>query len=213
MVIIENSIDKQLIPAMPQVTYPGTVYVVNTIPEALSAIDYLKGYKIVGFDTETKPSFKKGVSHKTALLQLSTHQRAYLFRLNIIGLPDFVRDFLTCPDVLKIGLSVKDDFNSLYSHAHFEPSSFVDLQTLASEMGIEEKGLQRLYALLFGERISKNQQLSNWESDELSDGQCQYAAIDAWACVVIYEYLMKLRLSGEYQIIKRNAEESNSEER
>lgn len=211
MVRIESSIDKTLIPEMPQVTFPGTITVVDTPEAAEEAIRYLSARKIVGFDTETKPSFKRGTFNRTALLQLSSHDRAFLFRLNVIGLTDGMRDFLANPKVKKIGVSVKDDFRSLGHHSQVSPASFVELQELVAEFGIEEKGLQRMYALLFGQRISKSQQLSNWEADELTDKQCQYAAIDAWACIIIYEYLCKLRRSGDYQIIKRNAEESIAE--
>ena len=212
MVIIDSSIDKTLIPDMPQVEFPGVVTVVDDIGTAAEAIRYLHSLKIVGFDTETKPSFKKGLSYKTALLQLASADRAFLFRLNRIGLPDFVCDFLCDPGVMKIGLSVKDDFASLRRHcASLQPEGFLELQNFAAEFGIREKGLQRLYALLFGKRISKRQQLSNWESDALCEAQCQYAAIDAWACLEIYNYLAGLRNSGDYQINIIDAEESVAE--
>lgn len=213
MISIADSIDKTTIPAMPQVTFPGTITVVDTVDAAASAISYLKTRRVVGFDTETRPSFRRGVYNKIALLQLASADRAYLFRLNVIGLPDFVCDFLANSKVRKIGLSVKDDFNSLRGRSAIEPQNFVELQELAGSMGIREKGLQRMYALLFGQRISKGQQLSNWEADELSDGQCMYAAIDAWACIRIYRFLNRLRKSGDYRIVVRNGEESNTEER
>lgn len=213
MVLIESSIDKTVIPGLPQVVFDGSIEVIDTPEAAEEAVKFLLTQKVTGFDTETKPAFKKGIINKPALLQVSSHDRAFLFRLNKIGMPDSVRSFLESPDVIKVGLSVNDDFRSLGRRGKFVPSSFVELQSLAGEMGIEEKGLQRLYALLFGQRISKNQQLSNWECDELSDGQKQYAAIDAWACIGIYEYLNGLRLSGDYEIIRRNAEEGNTEKR
>lgn len=212
MTTIYSSIDKTLIPEMPQVLFDGTVTVVDTLETAEQAVKYLRTQKIIGFDTETKPSFKKGVVNKPALLQLASHDRAFLFRMNIIGLPDFVCSLLSDPTVKKIGLSVKDDFGSLRRRCPVEPAAFVELQDYAAQIGIEEKGLQRMFALLFGKRISKNQQLSNWENETLTEGQCLYAATDAWACIVIYEYLHSLRRSGDYQIIRRNAEESIAEE-
>ena len=195
---------------MPQVAYPGVITVVDTIRSARDAVDYLSSLKLVGFDTETKPAFKRGIINRTALLQLASPERAFLFRLNIIGMPDFLCGFLADRNVVKVGLSVKDDFSSLRRHCAFVPESFVELQEYVAEIGIEEKGLQRMYALLFGKRISKSQQLSNWEAETLSDGQCQYAAIDAWACVEIYNYLGELRRSGNFQIIRKDAEESNT---
>lgn len=210
MIAIDSTIDKSVIPQMPQVSYPGIITVVDTVPVAKEAVEYLSLQKIIGFDTETKPSFKRGIVNKTALLQLASPERAFLFRLNVIGMPDFLCGLLADPDVIKVGLSVKDDFSSLRRRCNLAPASFVELQEYVAEIGIEEKGLQRMYALLFGKRISKSQQLSNWEADILSDGQCQYAAIDAWACVEIYNYIKELRLSGDFQIIKRDAEESNT---
>lgn len=191
---------------MPQVTYPGTITVVDTIQKAREAVKYLSALGLVGFDTETKPTFRKGIMNKTALLQLASQERAFLFRLNIIGLPDFLCGFLADRNIVKVGLSVKDDFSSLRRHCSLVPESFIELQEYVAEIGIGERGLQRLYALLFGKRISKSQQLSNWEADTLSDGQCQYAAIDAWACVEIYNYIKELRQSGNYQVIRKDAE-------
>ncbi|MCQ2074323.1 MAG: 3'-5' exonuclease domain-containing protein 2 [Bacteroidaceae bacterium] len=206
MITIDSSIDKNTIQQMPQVTYPGTITVVDTIQKAREAVKYLSALGLVGFDTETKPTFRKGIMNKTALLQLASQERAFLFRLNIIGLPDFLCGFLADRNIVKVGLSVKDDFSSLRRHCSLVPESFIELQEYVAEIGIGERGLQRLYALLFGKRISKSQQLSNWEADTLSDGQCQYAAIDAWACVEIYNYIKELRQSGNYQVIRKDAE-------
>ena len=197
---------------MPQVEFSGSITVVENIDDARAAVAELSGCGIVGFDTETRPSFKKGCVNRPALLQLSTHDRAYLFRINRIGLPDFVLSFLSDSSIVKVGLSIKDDFSSLRRCCNVEPAGFVELQEVAGRFGIEERGLQRMYALLFGMKISKSQQLSNWENDKLTDGQCQYAAIDAWACLVLYEYMEKLRRSGDYQIVRKDAEDSNTEE-
>lgn len=198
---------------MSQVTFSGRLTVIDTLETAEKAIAALSRCHLVGIDTETRPSFKKGVVNKTALLQISSSDSAYLFRLNRIGLPASVCDFLANPKIVKVGLSLKDDFASLRRRACIAPANYVELQELAADFGIREKGLQRMYALLFGRRISKAQQLSNWEADVLTDAQCQYAAIDAWSCIRIYKYLMKLKKNGNYRIILRNAEESNTEER
>lgn len=212
MVEISSKIDKTLINGMPVVVFPGTIDVIDVPEKVDAAVAILRKEKIVGFDTETRPSFKKGVSHKVALLQLSTHTHSFLFRLNRIGIPDTLAQFLADGSVLKIGLSVKDDFHALRARTEVTPAGFVEIQTMCGEMGIEEKGLQKIYALLFSEKISKSQQCSNWENDTLSESQQAYASIDAWACVRIYEYLENLKKNGEYRIIKQNNEESNTEE-
>lgn len=197
----------------PRVVFDGIIEEIDTEEKAIKAIETLSKEKVVGFDTETRPSFTRGVAHKIALLQLSTQKYGYLFRLNKIGIPDCVADFLSNPDIIKVGLSVKDDFHSLSSRRKLKPAGFVELQDLCAEMGIEERGLQKMYCLFFGERISKNQQLSNWEIDSLTESQRQYAAIDAWACLRIYYYISELKRNGQYRIIRKDAEECSTEER
>ena len=213
MIELPNKIDKSELAEKPRVTFDGIVEEIDTEERAKIVIELLSKEKIVGFDTETRPSFTRGVAHKIALLQLSTNTNAYLFRLNKMGIPDCVAEFLSNPDIIKVGISVKDDFHSLSSRRELKPAGFVELPTLCGEMGIAEKGLQKLYCLLFKERISKNQQLSNWEIDSLTESQRQYAAIDAWACLKIYHYISELKQNGEYRIIKKYAEESNTEEK
>ena len=213
MIELPNKIEKTEVANKPIVVFDGIIEEIDTEEKAHKAIESLSKESIVGFDTETRPSFTRGVVHKIALLQLSTDSNGYLFRLNKIGIPDCVVEFLSNPDIKKVGISIKDDFHSLSSRRKFTPSGFVDLQELCGGMGIEEKGLQKLYCLLFHERISKNQQLSNWEIDSLTESQRQYAAIDAWACLRIYRYLSDLKSTGQYRIIRKYAEESNTEER
>lgn len=212
MIEIPNKIDKSALTDKPRAVFNGIIEEIDTEDKAQKAIEILRTHKIVGFDTETRPSFTKGQGHKIALLQLSTNEIAYLFRLNKMGIPDCVADFLTDSDIIKVGLSVKDDFNSLASRRELKPAGFVELQELCGGMGIEEKGLQKMYGLLFGERISKNQQLSNWEIESLTESQRQYAALDAWACLRIYHYVMDLKKSGDYVLKRKYAEESNTEE-
>ncbi len=210
MIEFPNKIDKSELADKPRVAFDGIVEEIDTEEKALKAIETLSKEKVVGFDTETRPSFTRGVAHKIALLQLSTDRNAFLFRLNKMGIPDCVAEFLSDPSVIKVGISIKDDFHSLDSRRKMTPAGFVELQDYCGEMGIEERGLQKLYCLLFKERISKNQQLSNWEIDSLTESQRQYAAIDAWACLRIYRYVSELKRSGEYRIIKKYAEESNT---
>lgn len=203
MILLKNKIDKKKIAELPKVTFPGRIFVIYTEAEARKAVDYLNTCTIVGVDTETRPSFRKGSVNKVALLQVSTHDTCFLFRLNSLGLPDFLEDFLL-NDVLKVGLSLKDDFAMLRrrNQKDLRVGNWIELQDYVPRFGIEEMSLQKIYALLFGEKISKNQRLSNWEADTLTEGQQLYAATDAWACVRIYEYLEDLRASGNYVIEK-----------
>jgi len=212
MVELPNKINKADLADKPKVIFQGIIEEIDTVEKADHAIEILRKESVVGFDTETRPSFTRGQGHKIALLQLSTGNLAYLFRLNKMGIPDSVADFLCDASIIKVGVSIKDDFGSLASRRELEPAGFVELQEMCGEMGIEERGLQKMYGLLFGERISKNQQLSNWEIENLTEGQRQYAAIDAWACLRIYGYLKELKASGLYRIIRKYAEESNTEE-
>ena len=194
---------------MPKVLFPGRIFVVYTESDAEKAVAYLKDQRIVGVDTETRPSLKRGTTHKVALLQISTQDTCFLFRLNRIGMPDSLQEFLMS-DTLKIGLSLKDDFNSLRKRQDMHPDrgNWIELQEYVGKFGIEDRSLQKIYANLFGEKISKNQRLSNWEADVLSEGQKLYAATDAWACVEIYNCLSELESTGNYEIIQNEPIES-----
>lgn len=194
---------------MPKVLFPGRIFVVYTESDAEKAVAYLKDQRIVGVDTETRPSFKRGTTHKVALLQISTQDTCFLFRLNRIGMPDSLQEFLMS-DTLKIGLSLKDDFNSLRKRQDMHPDrgNWIELQEYVGKFGIEDRSLQKIYANLFGEKISKNQRLSNWEANVLSEGQKLYAATDAWACVEIYNCLSELESTGNYEIIQNEPIES-----
>ncbi|MBS1343412.1 MULTISPECIES: 3'-5' exonuclease [Phocaeicola] len=209
MKLIKKSISKAEIAAMPKVLFPGRIFVVYTESDAEKAVAYLKDQRIVGVDTETRPSFKRGTTHKVALLQISTQDTCFLFRLNRIGMPDSLQEFLMS-DTLKIGLSLKDDFNSLRKRQDMHPDrgNWIELQEYVGKFGIEDRSLQKIYANLFGEKISKNQRLSNWEADVLSEGQKLYAATDAWACVEIYNCLSELESTGNYEIIQNEPIES-----
>lgn len=193
---IKKTITKAEIAAMPKVLFPGRIFVIYTESEAEKAVAYLKDQRIVGVDTETRPSFKRGTTHKVALLQISTQDTCFLFRLNRIGMPDSLQEFLMS-DTLKIGLSLKDDFNSLRKRENVHPDrgNWIELQDYVGRFGIADRSLQKIFANLFDQKISKSQRLSNWEADVLSEGQKLYAATDAWACVEIYNCLTELELS------------------
>lgn len=184
-----NTITKEELSGLIQEKFTGCIIVVQTMEEALKATAYLSGFDAIGFDTETRPAFKKGVSHQIALMQLSTAETCFLFRLNLIGLPDCLVEILVNPAIKKIGLSLKDDFTAIHKRKSLSPINFIDLQSFIQDYGIEDMGLQRIYGILFGKRISKGQRLSNWEADVLSDAQKLYAALDAWACLRIFNEL------------------------
>ena len=161
---IRKTITKAEIAAMPKVLFPGRIFVIYTESEAEKAVAYLKDQRIVGVDTETRPSFKRGTTHKVALLQISTQDTCFLFRLNRIGMPDSLQEFLMS-DTLKIGLSLKDDFNSLRKREDVHPDrgNWIELQDYVGRFGIADRSLQKIFANLFGQKISKSQRLSNWE--------------------------------------------------
>jgi ribonuclease D len=184
-----NTITKEELSGLAQEKFTGRIIVVQTIDEALKAKAYLSGFNAIGFDTETRPAFKKGVSHQIALMQLSTEDTCFLFRLNHIGLPDCLAEVLVNPAIKKIGLSLKDDFTAIHKRKPLSPVNFYDIQSFIQDYGIEDLGLQRIYGILFEKRISKGQRLSNWEADVLSDAQKLYAALDAWACLRIFNEL------------------------
>ncbi len=207
--VIERTINKEEIRELPKAVYDGRIYVIQTVEEATKAVSYLREQAAVGIDSETRPSFKKGQIHKVALLQVATAECCFLFRLNAIGLAQPLIELLEDPNVLKVGLSLKDDFLMLHKRAPFNPQGCIELQEFVRPFGILDKSLQKIYALLFKYKISKSQQLSNWESDVLSDGQKQYAAMDAWACLSIYTLLKSLSESGDFEIAPIKEEVSN----
>lgn len=186
-----SSITKDEIAQLSTEEFPGRIIVVDNVRDADKAIQYLSLFPLVGFDTETRPSFKKGLRYKVALMQLSTDEACFLFRLNRIGFPDSLKKFLTCSEYMKIGLSLRDDFSAIRRSTEIQLENFIDLQQIVTEYGIEDSSLQKIYAILFSKRITKGQQLSNWEADVLSEAQKKYAALDAWACLKIYNRLIE----------------------
>ena len=183
------TISKEKLATLPAAGYDGKISVIDNQSKMVDAIKALNKADIIGFDTETRPSFKKGLYYNVALIQLSTKECSYLFRTNIIGYPQELIDILENPEILKVGLSIHDDFHSLRKVGDFEPQGFIDLQTYVKKYKIADNSLSRLYGILFDKRISKGQRLSNWEIAELSEAQQQYAALDASACIKIYQHL------------------------
>lgn len=204
MIDIKSNIAKADIAQMPNELFEGRIIVIHALADVEKAVNYLKGFPIVGIDTETRPSFAKGKTYEVSLLQLSTEDTCFLFRLNYIGMPKALVDLLQDGRQLKVGLSLRDDIQNLNRKHMFEPRGFLDLQHYVKEMGIEAQSLQKIYALLFGKKISKSQRLTNWEADVLTDRQKGYAATDAWACVRMYKYMEELKRSQGFRVVEVN---------
>ena len=200
--VILDKYDKKKIQTLPCIHFDGRIIVIFTERDADKAVDYLMKQTVLGFDTETRPTFQKGKMHQVALLQVSTHDTCFLFRLNEIGLTDSIIRLLEDTTITKVGLSLQDDMRGLNQRRNFTPGTFVELQKEVKDIGIEDNSLQKIYANLFGKKISKGQQLSNWEADILSEAQQKYAATDAWACIKIHEEVARMKRDRDYVLEK-----------
>ena len=198
--LIYNKVDKAMISHLKRVEFYGKIFVVTSPVEAEYAVDYLLSQPILGFDTETRPAFEKGKHYYCSLLQVATRTDCFLFRLNRIGLCPAVVRLLGDKEVTKVGLAWNNDMLSLRQLGSIESGRFIDLQDMVRELGIEDQSLVKIYANLFGERISKSERLSNWERRELTESQMEYAAIDAWACVRIYNEVNRLLTTRDYEL-------------
>ncbi|MBR5464197.1 MAG: 3'-5' exonuclease domain-containing protein 2 [Alistipes sp.] len=184
-------IDNEQTAQLPAIEFRGEIRIIDREEQIEEACRYLAAQPMIGFDTETRPSFKAGVSYRVSLLQLASEQRCYLFRLNKIPLAKPILQLLENPALKKIGADVAGDLRALRQLRHFRDGGFIDLQSIASDWAIEEKSLRKLSAIVLGKRVSKAQRLSNWESSALTDKQQLYAATDAWVCVRIYQKLLQ----------------------
>ena len=169
--------------------FKGEIVLVEDMKSFNLVLPRLRGKDLLGFDTETRPTFRKGKKNKVSLIQLSTDNLAVLFRINRIGLPDELISLLAEPSVIKAGVAIHDDLRFLKGVKKFYPEGFVDLQAFVKDFGIESSGLKKLTAILLGFRISKRQQVTDWEAEQLSEAQMIYAATDAWVCHQIYRKL------------------------
>lgn len=199
--VLFTQTDKKLVAELPRFLYEGPIVVVVGEAEAERAVAHLRRAAVLGIDTETRPSFKRGDKHKVALLQVASEEICFLFRLNLMGLPDCLVNLLADPEVMKVGLSLRDDFHMLRQRREFEPGGCLDLQTFVARMGIKDLSLQKLYANIFRQRISKNARLTNWEADALTEAQKRYAATDAYACIRLYHRLNELQTSGRFRLL------------
>jgi ribonuclease D len=185
--MFKESISKEELTDLPLKWFEGEIVLVDTGEMVKYATDILSRHSIIGFDTETRPSFKKGAGNKVSLLQLSTNNQAFLFRINKIGLPDAILKILANPKIKKPGVAIRDDIKALQEIKKFRPGGFIELQDFAKDLGIQNFSLKKLTAIVLGFRISKTQQLSNWEADSLTEAQEIYAATDAWTALKIFE--------------------------
>ena len=176
---------------LPAIEFRGEIRIVEDERDIAAACKYLAEQPVIGFDTETRPSFRPGVTFRVSLLQLSSPEVCYLFRLNRIPLDKAILQLFENKRLLKVGADVAGDLRSLRQIRHFRDAGFIDLQAIAPEWGIAEKSLRKLSAIVLGQRVSKAQRLSNWEAATLTDKQQLYAATDAWVCTRIYDRLLR----------------------
>jgi ribonuclease D len=203
-------IDKNTIQTLPLTSFEGEVIIVDLPEKVQEAVEYLGQFTVLGVDTEARPSFKRGVHYPTALVQVSTMERCYLFRLTHVGMPKELAQIFANPNICKVGLAFKDDLNGLRRRRDFKPANCIDLQSIVCKYGIMELGLQKIFAIIFGQKISKAQQLTNWENSHLTPEQAKYASTDAWATLKIYLELQKTKplSKKEVEALKRAEKEA-----
>jgi ribonuclease D len=196
-----ESIDSEQLKQLEFASFQGKIQVIDSIGfEFNKAISYLRAQKVIGFDTETRPCFSQDQPrYGVALLQLSGPGKAFLFRVNKIGMHRRLCRLLADKNIIKVGAAIHDDIRGLQKLNGFEPGGFVDLQKIVWEWGIRDKSVKKMSAIILGFRISKTQQLSNWEAEKLSEQQCRYAATDAWVCREMY---LKLRKSEKNPLVE-----------
>ena len=182
-----EEITNEEIKQLPRKEFDGDIFLIDSQKKLEIALPLLRKHKVLGFDTETKPSFKKGKVNSTALLQLATEDEAFLFRVSHIGFPDQLAEILSSEKIKKIGVAIHDDLKDLKKINSFEPAGFIDLQERARELNIKNIGLKKLTAIILNFRISKSQRVTNWEREILSPAQLKYAATDAWVCYKLYK--------------------------
>ena len=185
----QNEISKEEVSALELIQYDGPITVIDSLEAFEQVIEHIALEPVLGFDTETRPSFKKGKVYPTSLVQIASLEQAWIIRVNRIGYPGALLELLSDDTPLKIGLGLQDDLRRLRADFQFEPRGFLDLQHYVAAFRIEEKGLKKISGIVLNRRISKSQQVSNWDADVLSEAQLRYAATDAWICLMIYNSL------------------------
>jgi ribonuclease D len=188
--MIPLKITKEEIGELPLSQFEGEIFLIEDLDDVDEVVDFLGSQTVIGFDTETKPAFKKGVFNSVSLLQLATPAQAFIFRVNKIGFPDSIRNLLEKENIVKVGAAVHDDIKGLTKLTDsFYAKSFFDLNDELKKVGFQNVGVRNLCAMVLDIRISKSEQVSNWEADTLTQKQQRYAATDAWACLEIFNIL------------------------
>ncbi len=187
--IFKGTITKEEISQLPLTHFQGDIHIINDLESLYQILPFLKNQPLLGFDTETKPSFKKGANNDIALMQLATKEQSFLIRINKTGFPPELADVLSDENIIKVGVGIRDDLKGLQKITSYDPAGFIELQKLVVKFGLENISLKKIAAIILNIRISKSQRVSNWENEELSQSQQLYAATDAWVCYEIYERL------------------------
>lgn len=186
----ESTITNEVIDTLPRKEFSGLIVVVDSEKGMEKMVEVLRNERLLGYDTETRPAFKKGVSYPMALLQLSTQDTAFLVRLQRVAMSAGLIELLQSPDIIKVGAAIRDDIKGMQKLKRFKPQGFVDLQQIVERWGIQEKSVKKMAAIVLGIKVSKAQRLSNWEAVSLTPAQQDYAAMDAWVCREIYSQLI-----------------------
>lgn len=212
-------VSNEEIDLLPLSQYDGEIAVITRAKDIAAAIEEMSSCPALGFDTETRPAFTRGCNYKVALLQLSSENKTWLFRLCKTGLPAELARFLERTDIVKPGLAIRDDLRGLCRLTPFAPGGFVDLQTMAAKRGVEDMSLKKMAAHVLGVRVSKRQRLTNWEAETLTQGQMTYAATDSWISLQIYNALSSgvtespAVLAARQQIAARRGEETKTDKK
>jgi ribonuclease D len=192
-----KQITKEEVNELPLKRYEGKVSIITDVGPLAGALQHIREHEILGFDTETKPAFRKGVRHMVSLLQIAIPDMVYLIRLNHLGFTQELSDLFADASIKKVGISIRDDLKHLkqLSTRHeipFVSDNIVELNDVANELGVENAGVKKLTGIFMKFRVSKSQQTSNWENPKLTEKQIRYAATDAWVCLEIYQRLQTL---------------------
>ncbi len=192
--MFQPTIDKEELKKLPLQAFPGTIHVIDSMVGLKKYLPVLQQEKVLGFDTETRPSFKKGLVNQISLVQIATPFHAFLLRISALNLPDMLIELFEDESIIKVGAALHDDLIDLKKIRDFKAGGFLDLQKYVEAFGIENKGVAKLAGIVLGFRISKNQQLSNWDAEALTKAQKEYAAMDAWVCLKIYQELQTYQI-------------------
>jgi len=187
--MFQREITKEEVDKLAPIQYEGPITVIESMEAFRGEIGHMASCPVLGFDTETRPSFRKGKVYPTSLIQLASDDHAWLIRVSRLGYPGRLLRLLSSAEVLKVGVGLNDDLRKMLFDHRFEPGGFLDLQRYVEAFQIGEKGLKKMVAIVLGRRISKSQQVSNWDADQLTEAQLRYAATDAWICLRIYSSL------------------------